>query len=201
MSPVSAPALTWAIVLTGGQGRRLGNVAKDQIILDGKSLLHRTLAAIPATAQLVVVGPRSQEHMVKQPISYTREDPPGGGPAAGLAAGVHYLELQQMPGTWGVVLAVDQPGVTTATIERLQQAAYSSGRSAVLVSRHQRQYTIAVFRSDDLATAAARRPTWHGKSLKSLLSEVELQEVPALNQETRDIDTPADLDWWQSTVT
>ena len=75
---------TWVVVLAGGASRRFGSdkLAAD---LDGRPLLDVTLASVPAGLPVLVVGP---ERPVRRAVRFVREEPPGGGPAAGLVAGL-----------------------------------------------------------------------------------------------------------------
>ena len=74
----------WVVVLAGGGSRRFGR-DKLEAELDGRSLLDVTLASVPADLPVVVVGP---ERRVGRAVRFVREDPPGGGPAAALVAGL-----------------------------------------------------------------------------------------------------------------
>ena len=80
-----APRLTVvAVVLAGGESRRFGS-DKLAAALDQQTLLDHTLAALPEEFAVIVVGP---ERPTTRSVRFTREQPPGGGPAAGLVAGV-----------------------------------------------------------------------------------------------------------------
>ena len=72
------------VVLAGGRSRRFGS---DKLAADlgGRTLLDTTLDSVPARLDVVVVGP---ERPVRRPVRFVREEPPGGGPAAGLVAGL-----------------------------------------------------------------------------------------------------------------
>ena len=83
----------------------------------GLTLLEHVLGALAEVPEVVVVG---DEVGTSRPVTFLREDPAGGGPAAGLLAG---LTGFPRPPRLVVVLAVDMPLVTTATVGRLVQAA------------------------------------------------------------------------------
>src|SRR3954451_21606618 len=74
-----------AVVLAGGSGRRLGGVDKPALRVGSTSLLDRVLGAVPDASSVVVVGP---SRATSRPVTWVREDPPGGGPVAALAAGL-----------------------------------------------------------------------------------------------------------------
>jgi molybdopterin-guanine dinucleotide biosynthesis protein A len=198
------------IVLAGGAGRRLGGVDKAALQIGDRSLLDRALAAC-AGRPTVVVGPPRQ---LPAGVLAAREDPPGGGPAAGVVAGFGVLR-DVLAGPVGDqvdaralvgVLAVDQPGVGPQTLYRLA-AAVRAGESgaparsggAVLVHGGRRQYTVGVFPVGALDWAVRQRASWHGVALRSLVGAIVAAEVPALGDEALDVDTDEDLARWRST--
>ena len=73
----------------------MGGVDKASIELGGVTLLERALARCPRGAEVVVVG---DEVPTTRPVTFTREDPPGGGPAAGLLAGLR--RASRRAATW-----------------------------------------------------------------------------------------------------
>lgn len=181
--------LLGAVVLTGGTGARLGGVDKAELEVGGRSLLDRALAAVTGVvdpARLVVVGdPRPGVRSV-------REQPPGGGPAAGLLAGVEALpaEVERV-----LALAVDMPMVTSGTLTRLLDAVpdgHDAPDGAILVDAvGRRQYLCAVYDRAKVIAAAPHRAD--GLSLRSLVDSFALAEVVAGDRETFDVDTPAHL--------
>jgi len=170
-----------AIVLAGGAGRRLGGVDKAGVVLGGRTLLDRALAAVAGASKIVVVGPERDV----DGVVWTREDPPGGGPVAGLAAGLAALADVDLV----AVLAVDQPGVTASTVDRLRDAVGETG--AVLVDDGHLQWLAGVWRTAVL-TAAMPAET-DGASLRSVLRPLAPVEVAAQPGEAYDVDTPEDL--------
>lgn len=187
---------TAAVVLAGGTGVRLGGVDKAAVELDGRTLLEHALAAVAVADEVVVVGgpvPTSR------PVTFTREDPPLGGPAAGLLAGVAALTRTA---DRVVVLAVDMPRVTAATVGRLLDAADApdgpdgrDGREvpdgSALVGRDGRRRLAVVVRPGALVAAAPADP--HGMPLHGLLRPLDLVDVPALGDEARGVDRWEDL--------
>lgn len=73
------------VVLAGGQSSRFGSDKLQADLGDGRTLLVHALAALPASALVAVVGP---ERPLDRTAVFLREDPPGGGPAAALIAGL-----------------------------------------------------------------------------------------------------------------
>lgn len=73
-----------AIVLAGGQARRFGGdkLAAD---VDGRALLEIAVDGLPEEWAVAVVGP---PRPLARQVAVLREDPPGGGPAAGLVTGL-----------------------------------------------------------------------------------------------------------------
>ena len=106
-----------AVVLAGGAGRRLGGVSKGEVELAGQRLVDHVLAATGAARRVVVVG----EVPVPEGVLLTREEPPGGGPAAGVVAGLARLAARPGPAAdWVLLLACDLPGAGEAVPELLE---------------------------------------------------------------------------------
>ncbi|MGI8623834.1 MAG: NTP transferase domain-containing protein, partial [Solirubrobacteraceae bacterium] len=74
-----------AIVLAGGRGRRLGGVDKAALRVGDKTLLTRALDAVAGASRQIVVGP---PRSLPDGVVGVSEEPLGGGPVAGLAAGL-----------------------------------------------------------------------------------------------------------------
>jgi molybdopterin-guanine dinucleotide biosynthesis protein A len=185
-----APRLA-AVILSGGSGVRLGGVDKASIEVDGRALLEHALAATAAAAEVVVVGARMP---TSRPVTWTREDPPGGGPAAGLLAGVDAFAV---PPALVCVVAVDMPGFTARTLRRLAGALEaSSAEAACLVDRQGREQWLAgLYRYDALLAARPQdREAEHGLPVRRLVEPLRLVTVQAEGDEAHDIDTWDDLD-------
>ncbi|MGM1065003.1 molybdenum cofactor guanylyltransferase [Saccharothrix sp. Mg75] len=178
-----------AVVLAGGRGSRLGGVDKASVVVDGRTLLDRVLDAVAGARETVVVGPlRDVPGLDLSGVLWAREDPPGGGPVAGLAAGLAHVTADVV-----VVLAVDQPGLTRSTVDRLRSAVDNADNAgAVLVDAGGRaQWLTGAWRVDRLRAALPADP--RDASARSVLDPLRPVLVPALAGEARDVDTPADL--------
>lgn len=175
-----------AIVLSGGGARRFQGADKASMEVGGTTLLERVLHALEEVPDVVVVG---GELPTSRPVTFRREDPPGGGPAAGLLAGLGGFPRAPRQ---VVVLAVDMPLVTTATVSRLLLSVEGDG--AILVDdRGKKQFLCAVY---DVAALRATAPSLEhqqGLSMKKLVKKLALVEVPAVSWEARDVDTWEDL--------
>lgn len=176
------------IVLTGGGAARLGGVDKASIEVAGSTLLERALRALSEIPDVVVVG---DEVSTSRPVTFLREDPPGGGPAAGLLAGLSGFPRRPRR---LVVLAVDMPLVTAATVRRLTRAAEGSQDGALLLDGDgRRQYLCAVFRTESLLSAAPPPSGQHGLPMRRLVGGLRLAEVVSVGGEAQDVDSGEDL--------
>jgi molybdopterin-guanine dinucleotide biosynthesis protein A len=185
---VIEPGLTSfaAIILAGGQATRLGGADKATIEVRGRSLLEYTLDAVIDASEVVVVG---QHVPTDRPVTFVVEDPHHGGPVAGLLTGKDSL-LRSFPSL--VVLAVDMPFVSSATIRRLHDAAVGHD-GAVLASPEGRRQLAFVVDTARLDEVRPDREAQHGHPLWPMLEPLDLVVVPALGREHRDIDSWTDL--------
>src|SRR5689334_1276586 len=112
------PAGFCGVVLAGGTAARMDGIDKAAVELRGRTLLALAVDAFLDADEVVVVAPESVP--TERPVTFVCEDPPRGGPVAGLLTGVD--ALLRRPVLVGV-LAVDMPRVTPATMRRLREAA------------------------------------------------------------------------------
>jgi molybdopterin-guanine dinucleotide biosynthesis protein A len=185
------PGRVTAVVLAGGTAARMDGADKAAIELRGVTLLERALAATVTAVEVVVVG---EAVPTTRPVTFTMEDPRGGGPAAGLLAGVD--ALYRVPDLV-MVLAVDMPRVGPGTFARLTEALLDdeTADGAVLVGADGRQQPLcAVYRHAALARARPmRREDEHGLPVHRLLSPLSLTPVAEIAAEADDVDTWDDL--------
>jgi molybdopterin-guanine dinucleotide biosynthesis protein A len=172
-----------AIVLAGGRARRMGGEDKTRLMVGAQSVLDRVLDAVGSAGVVAVVG---EPRPVNRPnLVWCREEPPGSGPAAAVAAGLPKLRSQL-----AVLLAGDLPLLTSNLVERLVDAVRADG--AVAVDRDGRpQWLTSAWRVSALAGCGLRSDGSLAAPLGALRWDpVDAPEGPAL----LDCDTPADLE-------
>ncbi|MBY8873628.1 NTP transferase domain-containing protein [Micromonospora sp. PLK6-60] len=104
-----------AVVLAGGAARRMGGVDKPARPVGGRPMRDRVLDAVADATPRILVGPPGP---VPPDVWVTREEPPGGGPVAAVAAG-----LALLPPTTATValLAADLPLLTRDAVGELRR--------------------------------------------------------------------------------
>lgn len=175
------------VILSGGTAARMDGVDKASVVLAGETFLELALAAFRDADEVVVVGPECGQ--TSRPVTFVGEDPPLGGPVAGLLAGV--AALRRRPRHVGV-LAVDMPRVTASTMARLRDAA-AGADGAFLVGTDGRRQLAGVLDGPRLAAVRPSAGQEHGLALHRLLQPLDLVEVPAVGEEGRDVDSWSDL--------
>jgi molybdopterin-guanine dinucleotide biosynthesis protein A len=180
-----------AIVLAGGKGRRLGGVDKAALEVGGRPLLERVLQALVGAQRIVVVGP---SRSLPPGVLGTSERPPGGGPVAGLAAG-----LAQVQASLVAVLACDLPFVTAATLQTLLASLESDrGRAAdgaqLVDESGRRQPLAAIYRTARLRAVLSSLVQVSNTSIHAMLAGVTILDVEAIPEQAWDCDTWADVD-------
>ncbi|WP_199721636.1 molybdenum cofactor guanylyltransferase [Cellulomonas rhizosphaerae] len=175
-----------AVVLAGGAGSRLGGVVKADVEVAGRALLDHVLGGLGSAAAVVVVGPPP---VARPGVARVLEDPPGGGPVAGLAAGLAHLVASSAPVV--VVLGCDVPRGAEAVPALL--AAVGEADGARLVADGRPQHLVAAYRRSILAGALERLGDPAGASMRSLVAGLDLVDVPDVGDLGADADTWSDV--------
>lgn len=193
-----------AIVLAGGRASRMGGIDKPMLRIGGKSLLELAIGAAAGARQLVVVGPDTLP--VPAPALRVQEDPPFGGPAAAIAAGLNMLRHNGDPAPWTLVLAADQPAVAelVAVLVGVPVAAAPdnpAGTDALIPvdATGRRQLLAARYATGPLRAAvdrAVRATGLTGLSVQRLIVELAVVEIPLSDAAAGDVDTWADATRW-----
>ena len=185
------------LLLTGGASARLG-APKAEVRRDGERLADRGARLLRAVCDPALeVGPGVS------PLPAVREDPPGGGPLAAVAAGAAALRARGSTAAV-LVLAVDLPFVDVGLLRWLADRA----PAGTLVPRVAglAQPLCARYAADDVAVAASRLAAG-ASSMRALLATLAVTYVDesewgsvAPPDAFADVDTPdalarAGLDW------
>ena len=190
-------------IFVGGQGLRMGGVAKANLMFEGRTLLERTLeACATATRQLFgssaspyvwLVG-ESSAYSAAEGVRRVADDPRGVGPMGGLRA---FLRELSAP-TAGLVIAGDLPFLTAHLIARLLSEAPGAaalapreldGRWQPLFARYEPRVTVPEI---DAALGAGQT------SLQHLFARLGQRAVPLELSTTercclQDWDRPSDV--------
>lgn len=183
-----------AVVLAGGSARRLDGADKPMLEVDGTSMLSRVLDAVAAARIRVVVGPRRpldpQRAGPPEPtVVWCQEQPPGGGPVAGLAAG-----LPRTAAPIVVLLAADLPWIAPAVEPLLAALNEPDPRDvALLRAGERRNYLAAAWRRPTLAGALATVDP-RGAAMRTLVNAA--RDTGARVADVPDQGWGADCDTW-----
>ena len=189
------------VVVAGGGARRFGaDKLAAPVRPTGSSepygtVLDAVVHALPATATVIVVGP---ERPTRRPVHRTREDPPGGGPAAAIVAGLR-CAAQVAPDLPVSIVPGDAPGAGEAVPVLLSALAAARGQGVEAVIGTDRAGRPQPLHAA-LAPAAAARLVGHdavGGSAKALLATVSPRPVVLAPSMTFDVDHPSDLAGWR----
>jgi molybdopterin-guanine dinucleotide biosynthesis protein A len=148
-----------AIVLAGGEGSRMGGVLKPLLRVKGEPILARVLRALNDADRIVVVGPGELRAAMPPGAELTREDPPGGGPVRGLAAGFALCE-----GADDIaVVAADLPFLSFQALAALRQL--PTGTALYVDDEGRWQSMVSLWRAPVLSRALLPVPP---RSMKDL---------------------------------
>ncbi len=165
---------TWsAIVLSGGTNKRFGS-DKSAALLHSVTLLDHVLSFIPQEIKVVIVG------------KDVFEEPPLGGPVAGIARG-----LQEVDTKYVAIAAVDMP-YGSALFSQLLNAISADAAMPVDADGF-KQPLCGIYRRAALLSAIEKLGNPHGQSMRALCELLVIDEVHVDARALIDIDTPEDL--------
>lgn len=182
-----------AIVLAGGRSRRLDGADKSAFVLAGTTLLERACQAVSEAQRIVIVG------TVANPpdgAEVVRENPPFGGPAAGIGAGLAALGAQGCDLV--AILACDLPyaGAAFAALHAVAVGGFDADGVIAADDSGRQQTLLGIYRTASLRTAVDRAGGLDGLSVRTLVAGLTFLEVPVPEGSTLDIDTWHDVEQW-----
>jgi len=187
-----------AVVLAGGASRRF---RPDKLAeqLDGEPLLDHVLASLPEQVTTVIVVGAVRE--VTRPVIFASEEPPGGGPAAALVAGLRRALDESNDAI--VTLPGDAPLAGQAAGTLLSRLGSEPNIEAVVgidSAGHEQPLQLALRRAAAAKLLAAAGPSGAaGVSARRLLDALRpgLVSHELSPAELWDIDTPDQLLAWR----
>ncbi|HSO68240.1 MAG TPA: NTP transferase domain-containing protein [Arachnia sp.] len=185
MTPES-PRVRCAIVLGGGRSSRMGT-DKLELTVGNRSLLQRTCDASLGWADQVIVASPVRAGFPDQRIAFVLEDPPFGGPVAGIAAAVAALPGEAEE----VLLLAGDLADPHAVVEALRSA--PMGVDGVVLEDEEGwpQLLAGRYRAAALRLAVGRAPALRDVSVRRLLGTLDLARVAARPALVQDVDTPS----------
>lgn len=174
------------VVPAGGGATRFGS-DKLAAPLAGTTVLEHLLRGLPPEWPVVLVGPARP--VERSGTRWVREEPPGGGPLAGVLAALPVVETALV-----AVVAGDMPLAAPALpvlVAALRAAGPGTDAAVGLDDGGQANPLLAVYRAD--AVRAAFPDLSEGGRAKRLLGLGHVL-VPVRGVAGRDVDTPSDLE-------
>ena len=177
-----------AIILAGGRASRLGGVAKPLLEVGGRPLLTLAVdaAADAGALRIVVAAPPLRDD---PRVRWVREDPPFGGPVAGIVAALPHTDA-----TWVLVLPADLPRARDA-VARLRAAQPGPDGVRMVDAGGRAQPLTAIYRAQALRAAASALP--HGGRdlpVRALVADLRVRDVQDADESALDVDTWQDLE-------
>jgi molybdopterin-guanine dinucleotide biosynthesis protein A len=180
-------------ILAGGQATRFGGRDKSALLVDGRAILDRQIAALaPLTDDLMIVGDRAIAPGA-MPLRAIADTVPGCGPLGGLHAA-----LTAARGDVLLLVACDMPYLTQSFAEYLLSLA---GDADIVVPQSERGYhpLCAVYSRTCLEPAAAQLADRRLK-MRELVDRMRTRVVPVEdirrfgdpNRLLANVNTPAD---------
>lgn len=171
-----------AIVLAGGRSVRMGT---DKLGLDvgGLSLLAAVCRAAKDWADRVVVAGPSRE----LPYDFVSEEPPHGGPVAGIAAALDAVEAREV-----MVLAGDL-AAPASVVAALAEAELGADGVVLVDEAGWSQWLAGRYLHASLRLALRNAPRVRDVSVRSVLSGLAVARVAVRDHIAADIDTPEQL--------
>jgi len=160
-------------------------VDKAMLVLEGVTLLDRVLTATDDAISTVVVGP---VRTTCRPVTWTVEDPPSGGPVAGIAAGLTHGTAPIV-----VLLSCDLPWLTKVDVTQLTGGLGDHDGHGLRDTDGREQQLAAAYRRTALTDAITRIGDPRDKSVRRLLAELDLVWSTPTHAGD-DVDTWADFD-------
>ncbi|OLL14590.1 molybdopterin-guanine dinucleotide biosynthesis protein MobA [Actinomyces oris] len=206
MSTADAAEVADVIVLAGGTGRRLDGVSKPDVVARGLRLLDHVLAGLErlreqglALGRVCVVAPA--EVALPGDVLRALENPPLGGPVAGIAAGLELLGGSDPVAGLTGILTCDAP-LSWRALPSLYRALAEAGPEldgACARDGDHTQYLLGLYRRRALTAAVTPDGMpLRDTAVRRALGPLHVTAIPTPHDVVRDLDTWAEVRAWDS---
>ncbi len=183
------------LVLTGGISRRMGQ-DKTRLVLDGQTLLQRSVDLMRRVFPHVLVSVRQCREDIPADVPQVLDERPDAGPLAGLCAGLAHARTP-----WVFAMASDMPFLDPAVITSLAKLRAANFQAVVPVAQGILQPLAAFYAVAALPDLRTMLDTPGKPGLRAALERldarrvhrVEMQEGDGFSGSFDDLDTPDDL--------
>ena len=206
MSTTDAAEVADVIVLAGGTGARLDGASKPDVVARGLRLLDHVLAGLEQLheqglplGRVCVVAPA--EVALPGGVLRALEDPPLGGPVAGIAAGLDVLGRSAPVAGLTGILTCDAP-LSWRALPALHRALAQAGPELDGVCARDgehTQYLLGLYRRRALAAAVAPDGVpLRDTAVRRSLGRLRVTAIPVPHGVVRDLDTWAEVRAWDT---
>lgn len=175
---------TWAILLGGGRSARMGR-DKLSLTLAGDTLAARGVRALLEVAASVVFVSPERPEVMGPGVVFALEDPPFGGPVAGIAAGLELIDDDDAAEVY--VLAGDL-AAPEGVVGLLRGQGFAQDGVALVDAEGWVQYLAGRYRLGALRSLLAGEV--RDRSVRRTFAVARLSLVAAGPAVTTDLDTP-----------
>ena len=183
-----------AVILAGGDGRRLGGIEKALVFLNGRKLIDHTLERLKPQSGKIALSLRVHKPWADDynlPVVLDRPTPDVG-PLGGIAASLLWATSLTPAPSWVVTVPVDIPFLPSTLIERLTA---TDGDIAVAHSNGRTHHAVAAWRPHlvDPLVDALRPGAMAIHEFQSQYNVVDIEWTAETIDPFFNINTPSDL--------
>lgn len=137
-------------ILVGGRGRRLGNIDKARVVVDGETLLERIVRSVTPHVSEVTLARRADQTFGDLDMPQVVDASPDAGPLGGLVA-----LLRDMSTPWCWLIAVDLPRFDAQLLHPLASARAGHADAVIYAGPRGPEPTCALYHRRCLPQAEA----------------------------------------------
>ena len=160
-----------AIILAGGQGRRLGGVDKARLQIGEKTIIEGQLGVLCESFEGVIISSGAVGRYVYPGVKEVVDEQGGCGPVMGLYCGLKASEFER-----SFVTGCDMPYLNEEVIELLVEESRGDAEVVVAIVNGERQPLTAVYHRRALEKIGEYLGRGEYKFM-SLLSELDVKEI------------------------